>query len=109
MFVALAGVFDEFPGKTAVSFPHCPGYAAQIGKLRLSGLRLVLPNKVPSNSVGFVTEYFEEVKLFRGVVLRDVVRLERSLKLVFEDGMFGDVFRDDVGVRSVGGFGTNAP
>ena len=61
MFVALTGVFDEFPGKTAVSFPHCSGYAAQIGKLRLSGLRLVIPYKVPSNSVGFVTEYFEEV------------------------------------------------
>ena len=47
--------------------------------------------------------------MFRGVVLRDVVRLERSLKFVFEDGMFGDVFRDDVGVSSVRGFGTNAP
>ena len=109
MFVALTGVSDEFPCKSAVSFPHCPGYAAQIGKLRLSGLRLAIPYKVPSNSVGLVTEYFEEVELFRGVVLRDVVRLERSLKFVFEDGMFGDVFGDDVRVSSVGSFGTNAP
>ena len=64
---------------------------------------------MPSNNVGFMAEYFEEVKLFRGVVLRDVVCLERSLKFVFENGVFGDVFRDDVRVGSVGGFGTNAP
>ena len=31
------------------------------------------------------------------------------MKFVFEDGVFGNVFRDDVGVSSFGGLGANTP
>ena len=49
------------------------------------------------------------MQFFRGVVLREVVCRQRSLKFCFENGVSGNVFGDNVGESSVEGFRADTP
>ena len=66
-------------------------------------------DELPGQSIGFVRKNLKEVQLLCGVVLEWIVGLERSLKLRFEKGVFGDLFGDDVGVSSFRGLGADTP
>ena len=67
------------------------------------------PDEVLGVCVRFLGEDFEEVEFFSGVVLVKVVGSKGSLKFVFENWVFGDVFRDNIGESSIDGFRTDTP
>ena len=73
MVLALGGVVNELPGKSAVARPNGSGDTGEVGKMGVPSTWFVVPYVVAGEGVGLLGEDFEEVEFFGGIVLLEVV------------------------------------